>query len=218
MAKGLDALNSLLSQISVSTVVFVFSGFILLDIGLIAYLILTYRWEKSHSGRVKLRRLHRILLVLFIVFWVILITLILIVDKSNGSQEFAAYLVPFDPSTIFIEGYDRDYILSDLSNWMTAPWVHQRRILVFLLNFLLFFPLGASLPGLLPRKHRYVLTVLFLLIFAAVIAIAQLVMMSGTVYADNTLMRFFGGLLGAFAHRIVSRSHLSEKGGSWNRV
>lgn len=212
MIRGLRALHSLMSQVPFCTVMFVVGGLALFGIGLIVYLLAANRWEGSSSGEARLRCFRCALLSLFLVFWVVSLTLILVVSKAENPQEVAVYLVPFDPSSIFIEGYDLDYIMGDLGNWMTAPWIHQRRILVSLLNLLLFLPLGACASALVRGRKRGCLIVAgFVLVLAAGFELAQLVMMSGAVYTDNVLMRFLGGLVGMLVHRLFSRWYRSRE-------
>ncbi len=203
--RGLRALLNLSSQVSFSTLVFFLGGMILFCFALIAYLLLVGHWEKTSSGERRIYQCRQVLLALFSIFWFVSLFLILVVDKTTEFQgEFAVYVIPFDPSSIFVEGYDLDYIMGDLGNWMSAPWLHQRRILVSLMNMLLFIPLGVSISAVFHGNRRYVLAAAVLLACAAGIEMIQLVTMSGVVYTDNILMRFLGGLIGLLVWRFVS--------------
>ncbi len=204
MFRGIRALHSLLSQISFVSAMFIICGTIVLGIALIVYLARIGRWEDTRAGERRAAVYRRVLAAAFCMFWVVSLLLMLVVDKAGGSGRFVVYLIPFDPASIFTGNYSFEYILSDLGNWMTAPWIHQRRILVSLLNLLLFLPFGAALPAAIGGRHRYALSCAVLLVVAAGIEAAQFVMMSGAVYTDNVLMRFVGGLLGMLGYRLVS--------------
>lgn len=217
MLRGSRALFSLLSQISFSTVIFLIGGIVVSGIALIVYLCLVGRWEKTATGERRAEIYRRALAVLFCAFWIVCLALILGVDKEGESEELSVWLIPFDPASILIEGYDVDYMLADLGNWITAPWIHQRRIIVSLLNFLLFLPLGAVLPTALKGHHGYAAAAVVLLVCAFGFEVDQFVMRSGVVYADNVLMRFLGGVLGVFIHwtfarLLVARRRREEEG------
>ena len=204
MLRGVRALHSLLSQISFTSLMFLIFGAIVLGIALIVYLVLVGRWEDTRAGERRAAVYRRVLATAFCAFWVVALLLMLVVDKVGESGGFVVYLIPFDPASLFIGDYSSDYILGDLGNWMTAPWIHQRRIIVSLLNLLLFLPLGAALPAAVEGWHRYAAACAILLAVAAGIEATQFVMMSGAVYADNVLMRFVGGLLGMLAYRLAA--------------
>lgn len=204
MHRGIKALYSLLSQISFASVMFLIGGTIVLGIALIVYLVLVGRWEDTRAGERRAAVYRRVLAAAFCVFWIVSLLLVLVVDKVGGSERFVVCLIPFDPASIFIGNYSFEYILGDLGNWMTAPWIHQRRIIVSLLNLLLFLPLGAALPAAIKGRHRYAAACAVLLVVAAGIEAAQFVMMSGAVYTDNVLMRFVGGLLGMLVYRLAA--------------
>ncbi len=211
MLRGIKALHSLLSQISFTFLMFLIGGTIVFGIALIVYLVLVGRWEDTRAGERRAAVYRRVLATAFCAFWVVALLLMLVVDKVGESGKFVVYLIPFDPASIFIGDYSSDYILDDLGNWMTAPWIHQRRIIVSLLNLLLFLPLGAALPVAIGGRHRYAAACALLLVVAAGIEVAQFVMMSGAVYTDNVLMRFVGGLLGMLAYRLAAGCQNTRK-------
>ena len=204
MLRGVRALQSLLFQISFTSAMFLVCGAIVLGIAFIVYLVLVGRWEDTRAGERRAAVYRRVLAAAFCVFWVVSLLLMLVVDKVGGSERFVVYLIPFDPASIFIGNYGLEYILGDLGNWMTAPWIHQRRIIVSLLSLLLFLPLGAVLPAAIEARHRYAAACAVLFVVAVGIEAAQFVMMSGAVYADSILMRFAGGLLGMPVYRLIA--------------
>lgn len=186
-----------------------FSGVVFFSAALIVYCILSLVWGEDERKNGRLRIARKIVLFVFVLWWLGIMGCVVVGDGGSSNGDRSIYLIPFDPSSILIDGKEVSFDLSDPTSLLSADWMHQRRILFSLLNCIVFIPAGFAVSELLSSfSHRYVIASFSLLFFAGLIELFQYCVVGGSVYSDNVIVRALGALIGIGVHRLTLGSSL----------
>ena len=126
-----------------------------------------------------------------------------IVWKSANACVAVASVLAILISTLFFRGESSEMILMPFHSFIevqTEPEIYRS----MLMNMFLFFPLGLTLPHVLPEewKHQVTISILLALFFSAAIEYSQYYFSLGRAETDDVICNTLGAAIGTLSYTL----------------